>query len=690
MFMRDRQCQIRVNIRMRQFTKRPFATHLSAGPARWHYRLTADNLDESTLRNQMMRSIHVKMLAAFTLIVLWCVATWIISGNISNARIDQQIRQETRLTNDRAEDMADSIRRNLNYLGGVPGFFVHAVRIRKALSLFGSGDSPSKLPNEINRERWTGDPVLKDLDQTLSFASANFHVDLIHVVNAAGDSIAASNWNSPDTTIGTNYAEREYFRMSKSGQCGQQYAVGKTTHIPGLFFSAPVIVNGKFMGAVISKVDVPNLTFLIKQTDSYLTDENGVIILAHDKDKEMLSLAGSAVSKMSAAHRLAVYQKDNIPELHIASWGENEFPSLLKIQGEIFPQIIAEKKLPEFGLTVYAEGELPGFADLRHQRMLYFLLTATLGSLLILFVFGGMMHVRSINVAKEELRDSERRFKILASAAFEGIAITSQGKCLDVNSQLAKTLGYEQDEMIGKPLINFVAPEDREKVIANIRSGTESNIEHEMLRRDGLRVLVEAHGQTIVQGGIPMRLTAFRDITERKLFEAELKRQAHVDHLTGVSNRGYFMVQAEQELSRAQRYNNPLSLFMLDIDFFKKVNDSHGHKVGDLVLVKLTDICRQTLREMDIIGRVGGEEFVILLPEADLIEATKVAERLRELIEKSKVPLEGGLPLHFTVSIGVTSMASREENLDVLLNLADRALYEAKANGRNKVCVAKQ
>ena len=638
----------------------------------------------------MMRSIHIKMLAAFTLIVLWCVATWIISGNISNSRIDQQIRQETRLTNDRAEDMANSIRRNLNYLGGVPGFFVHAVRVRKALSQFGSSDIPSKLPHETNRKRWTADPVLKDLDQTLAFASANFHVDLIHVVNAAGDSIAASNWNSPETTIGTNYAEREYFRMSKSGQHGQQYVVGKTTHIPGLFFSAPVVVNGKFMGAVVSKVEVPNLTFLIRQADSFLTDANGVIILAHDKDKEMLSLAGSAVGKMSAAEKLAIYQKDELPELHIASWGENEFPALLKIQGEIFPQIIAEKKLPEFGLTVYAEGELPGFADLQHERMLYFLLTATLGSLLILFVFGGMMHVRSINTAREELRESERRFKILASAAFEGIAITSHGKYLDVNIQLAKILGYEPDEMIGKPLINFVAPEDREKVIANIRSGTESNIEHEMLRKDGTRVLVEAHGQTIVQGGIPMRLTAFRDITERKLFEAELKRQAHIDHLTGVSNRGYFMVQAEQELSRAQRYDNPLSLFMLDIDFFKKVNDSHGHKVGDLVLIKLADICRQTLREMDIIGRVGGEEFVILLPETDLIEATKVAERLREFIEKSKVPLESGLPLHFTVSIGVTSMVSKEENLDELLNLADKALYEAKAKGRNQVCVAKQ
>ncbi len=208
-----------------------------------------------------------------------------------------------------------------------------------------------------------------------------------------------------------------------------------------------------------------------------------------------------------------------------------------------------------------------------------------------------------------------------------------------------------------------------------------------MLRKDGSRVLVEAHGQTIVQGGIPMRLTALRDITERKLFESELKRQARIDHLTGVSNRGYFMDQAELELSRAVRYNKPLSLYMLDIDFFKKVNDSYGHKIGDLVLIKLAEVCRQTLREVDIIGRVGGEEFVILLPETDLDEATEVAERLRESIAKSKVPLEGGLPLHFTVSIGVTSLVSRDDNLDVLLNLADKALYEAKEKGRNRVCV---
>jgi diguanylate cyclase (GGDEF)-like protein/PAS domain S-box-containing protein len=638
----------------------------------------------------MMRSFSINILVANSLILIWCIAAWILSGSYFFSRINEQIRQETKITHDRAQDLADSIRRNLNYLGGVPGFFVHAVRVNHALSSFGPNNTPSTLPYETKKSRWTADPVLKDLDQTLAIASANFHVDLIHVVNAAGDSIAASNWDTPATTIGTNFAEREYFRMNKNGQRGQQYAVGKTTHVAGLFFSAPVMINGKFMGAVVTKADVPNLTFLIRQTDSFITDKNGVIILTHDKDKEMMALAGSPVGNMSVAERMAIYRKDDIPELNITSWGISEFPSLLRIQGESFPQILTSKELPEYGLTVYVEGDLPTFVNLEQERMLYFLFPSMLGSLLILFVFGGLLHVRSINLAKENLSESERRFRIMASGAFEGIAITSQGKLVDANVQLAKILGYEQNEIIGQPIKSFIAPEDQDRVLANIRDGSESNIEHKMLRKDGSRVLVESHGQTIVQGGIPIRLTAIRDITERKLFEVELKHRAHIDYLTGVNNRGYFMEQAELELSRAVRYGSPLSLYMLDVDFFKKVNDSHGHKVGDLVLIKLAEVCGQTLREVDIIGRLGGEEFAILLPETNLAKANEVAERLREAIAKAKVPLESGLPLHFTVSIGVTSLVSKDDNLDVLLNRADKALYEAKEKGRNRVCVARQ
>ncbi len=178
---------------------------------------------------------------------------------------------------------------------------------------------------------------------------------------------------------------------------------------------------------------------------------------------------------------------------------------------------------------------------------------------------------------------------------------------------------------------------------------------------------------------------------ERNYLQLELENKAHIDYLTGVSNRRHFMERANQDLLRAARYNSPLSILMLDIDFFKKINDSHGHKAGDAVLIKLTEICQQILREVDSIGRIGGEEFAILLPETKQQEAVEVAERLRTALAMAKVPLEsGGLPLQFTVSIGVASLVSKEDNLDVLLNRADKALYAAKDAGRNRVSVAKE
>ena len=178
------------------------------------------------------------------------------------------------------------------------------------------------------------------------------------------------------------------------------------------------------------------------------------------------------------------------------------------------------------------------------------------------------------------------------------------------------------------------------------------------------------------------------DITQQKLFEQELEYQAHTDYLTGVSNRGHFVHEAELELARAIRYESAFSILMMDIDYFKHINDNFGHKAGDLVLKKLADLCRKTLREQDIMGRIGGEEFAILLPETSTTEAAEVAERLREAIASTKVPIKNGLPIVFTVSIGIASLTSPENNLDALLNLADKGLYEAKNSGRNKIGIA--
>lgn len=188
--------------------------------------------------------------------------------------------------------------------------------------------------------------------------------------------------------------------------------------------------------------------------------------------------------------------------------------------------------------------------------------------------------------------------------------------------------------------------------------------------------------------GKPLRsVGTVQDITERKHLELELTRQAHLDYLTGLSNRHHFMAQGKVELSRAIRYDTPLSLLMFDIDFFKKVNDTYGHQVGDTVLQAVSKVCQDTMRQVDVVGRLGGEEFAVIFPETRSDEALEVAERLREAIAKTEVTIPVGLPIHLTVSIGVTTLSNKDVNIDMLLHQADKALYEAKETGRNKVCV---
>lgn len=175
---------------------------------------------------------------------------------------------------------------------------------------------------------------------------------------------------------------------------------------------------------------------------------------------------------------------------------------------------------------------------------------------------------------------------------------------------------------------------------------------------------------------------------QRRSLQEELERQALTDPLTELPNRRHFMDAAAQELARTARYGGTLAVLMLDVDHFKKVNDTYGHKVGDLVLQQLAKTCRSTLREIDIVARLGGEEFAVLLPNTDPGAALEVAERLRLALAETKVPLEQGLPVRFTVSVGISSLADPATNIDTLLNLADHALYDAKHQGRNRVCTA--
>jgi diguanylate cyclase (GGDEF)-like protein len=166
---------------------------------------------------------------------------------------------------------------------------------------------------------------------------------------------------------------------------------------------------------------------------------------------------------------------------------------------------------------------------------------------------------------------------------------------------------------------------------------------------------------------------------------AELERLATTDALTDAHNRRFLMHRAEIEIALARRQQHAVSMVMFDIDHFKQVNDSHGHQVGDRVLVALSQAVTQELRLGDTFARVGGEEFVLLLPRSDAEQAWQVAKRLRAMLEALDIPAAQGLVLHITASFGVATLQPHTSGVDALYEAADSALYQAKAAGRNCV-----
>jgi diguanylate cyclase (GGDEF)-like protein len=170
-------------------------------------------------------------------------------------------------------------------------------------------------------------------------------------------------------------------------------------------------------------------------------------------------------------------------------------------------------------------------------------------------------------------------------------------------------------------------------------------------------------------------------VNHARLFQ-QTQQQALTDALTGCFNRRFFEIQLERDLHLATRMRQPVSLIMLDIDYFKRVNDTHGHDAGDAALRQISSALREEVRGVDTAARYGGEEFAIILPQANLEGALVVAERLRARIEREEMPGVGSV----TASLGVATFPLHASSRDLLVTTADRALYQAKRTGRNRVC----
>lgn len=267
--------------------------------------------------------------------------------------------------------------------------------------------------------------------------------------------------------------------------------------------------------------------------------------------------------------------------------------------------------------------------------------------------------------------------------------ITADGHIQFVNNTACEILGYSRQELLGFSILDIDRRFTAEAWPEHWRELKQKGaLKTETVHRckDGREIPVEIAANYLVFEGQEYNCAFVRDISERKALQAELERQLRTDYLTGIANRRHFMELGEAELARVGRYGRPLSLLMLDIDHFKAVNDNYGHAAGDQALRKLGLIMVDVLREIDMPGRLGGEEFAVLLPETGHEKAVEVAERLRAVVASTPIPLEAGQTLTFTVSVGVSTLTDYINSISSLLNLADKALYQAKKSGRNKVC----
>ncbi|HEY0818940.1 MAG TPA: sensor domain-containing diguanylate cyclase, partial [Rhizobacter sp.] len=252
-------------------------------------------------------------------------------------------------------------------------------------------------------------------------------------------------------------------------------------------------------------------------------------------------------------------------------------------------------------------------------------------------------------------------------------------------------------------LFDAPAPGDREAVAESahrqlrelIQSLTEQTLSdvdtmanRPLLRADGTPLWLLVRCVPVVHEEEPAWLCSLTDVSALKQTRDQLEALATTDPLTGALNRRAVSEAAQAELRRARRHGKPFAALLLDIDHFKRVNDTHGHQAGDRVLQQVAAACGTQLREIDRFGRWGGEEFIVLLPETDLDGAQVVAERVRQAVAASSVAGNDGLPIAITTSIGAASLSPHDEHLEALLARADTALYQAKHDGRNCVRAA--
>ncbi|HCY16321.1 MAG: hypothetical protein A2Z93_08345 [Curvibacter sp. GWA2_64_110] len=446
-------------------------------------------------------------------------------------------------------------------LKGLPEFMAREPRLIRAL----------EQPQQRDRLRLATD--------YLAQVSGFFLVDLCLLVDATGLTLAASSDAGVQGLVGLDVSDRDYFKAAMAGRPGRQFAVGRSSSVPGLFLSAPIqSATGRTLGLAVIKTDLANLAQRMKMQGLFVEDEHGVVIMAQEADLLYRAVMGAAIHRENADFRRNLYKRTEFPLLELLPGGFAGQPEIVRLGPSYRPVLHRRLLMVEDRMALHLVEELSQIEAIQSNHLLV-LWISWLGALAGLWA-------------------------VSATAVFV-------------------IRGYQY------------------------RNSIEA-----------------AHAE----------LLKLNDM---------LKHQAESDFLTGCMNRRRFDDELDQEISRSQRQRYPLTLALIDLDHFKRINDNHGHLVGDAALQHFADVMRAHIRQTDRFARLGGEEFALLMPDTGSEAAMLLIERLRQRVAAAPLTLEGGAPLTITASIGVSSLCLLDSH-DSLFKRADHAMYAAKSAGRNR------
>ncbi|SDN77898.1 sensor domain-containing diguanylate cyclase [Vreelandella arcis] len=540
------------------------------------------------------------------------------------------------------------------------------------------------------------------------------YTKLVLIDNEGNEVLRASQGIGADPRFETlNHAHTDYFKGSSQLRSRElyisppgrnlQYELFSGEVVPVVNVTTPVIdTDGKRQGIVLLSLNWPHLTRALHQ--SMQVDPEAKVLLVDAQGRWLLTqstqqfpdigFGGDFTKEAPEAWQLLSRQDEGYVSLddHLLRFQSPDIRTQLYsgLAGHIFS---ADETLPwMLGVSF----PTPSWYSLLKEE------TTVLWFLILIYAIAAAFGVfwAFTNHQQRKLRKNTQQQAAEVRSLYENApcgyhSLDEDGTVIKMNQTELDWLGYNAEEVIGRLQYREVISHDTrdafDAAFANVKKGQKDEAECTLLTHRGhaRHVVIQASGYRHNGRFIYSRASVF-DLTERKQLEEQLRAQAMTDPLTGVFNRRYLQSQAAIEMSRGLRHSTPLSLIAIDIDHFKRINDEYGHDTGDEVLKRFTHVMKGLLRQEDLLCRVGGEEFAILLPNTAIPQAQHIAERIRATVEHTQVSIDhetAGQTLRITASFGVTHILPHETTLKAALKRADTGLYEAKEAGRNRIVV---